>query len=64
MQVVSGPHGFDDDIGEHPIIEPLDLDVIAQRGQIAVQRPELAGRPIVIRRLRWRRLLLERGGGC
>lgn len=42
MEVIGGPHGFDDNIRERPIIEPLDLDVVAQRRQIQVHRPELA----------------------
>lgn len=48
MEVVGGAHGVDDDVGEGTRVEALDLDVIAERGEVAVQRTQLAACPVVV----------------
>ena len=46
--MVGGAHGMDDDVGEGTRVEALDLDVIAERGEVAVQRAQLATCPVVV----------------
>lgn len=48
VEVVGGAHGVDHDIGEGTGIEPFDLDVIAERRQVAVQGAKLAAAPVVV----------------
>lgn len=48
MEVVGGAHGVDDDVGEGTRVEALDLDVVAERGEVAVQRAQLAAGPVVV----------------
>lgn len=48
MEVVGGAHGVDHDIGKSTGIEPFDLDVIAERRQVAVQSAKLAAAPVVV----------------
>lgn len=52
MEVVGGAHGVDDDVGEGAGVEAFDLDVVAERRQVTVQRSELAARPVVVGVLR------------
>lgn len=54
MKVVGGAHGLDDDVGEGAGDESLQLDVVAERGKVAIQRAELATGPIIVGVLRGR----------
>lgn len=48
MELVGGAHGVDDDVGEGTRVEALDLDVVAERSEVAVQRAQLAAGPVVV----------------
>lgn len=54
MEVVGGPHGVNDDIGERTGIEALHLDMIAESRQITIERTQLAAAAVVIGELRGR----------
>ena len=58
MEAVGGAHGLHDEVGEGPGAEPLHLDVVTERGEVAVHRPELRRRDRHVVRPRTRR-----GGG-
>ena len=38
VEVVGGAHGVDVDIGEGAVVEALELDVVAEGGEVAVER--------------------------
>ncbi|KAH6791755.1 hypothetical protein C2S52_002232 [Perilla frutescens var. hirtella] len=38
MEVISGSHGVQNDVGEHAVVKPFRLNVIAERGEVAIQR--------------------------
>jgi hypothetical protein len=58
MEAVGGAHGLHDEVGEGPGAEALRLNVVTERGEIAVHRPELRCRDRhVVRTRTWR------GGG-
>ena len=38
MEVIGGSHGVQNDVGEHAVVKPFQLDMIAERGQVAIQR--------------------------
>lgn len=48
MEVVRGTHGVDDDVRECAGIEPLNLDVVAEGGEVAVQGAKLGGAPVIV----------------
>lgn len=56
MKVVGGAHGVDGDVGEGAGVEALDLDVVAQGGEVAVEGSELAAAAVVVGVLRRRRI--------
>lgn len=49
MEAVGGTHGLDDDVGESAGVEALHLDVVVKGRKVAVQGPDFATAPIVIR---------------
>lgn len=52
VEVVGGAHGVDHHVGEGAGIESLHLDVVAERGEVAIQRAQLAAAPVVVGVLR------------
>lgn len=46
--MVGGAHGVDHHIGESTGIEAFDLDMIAERGEVAIQCAKLAAAPVVV----------------
>jgi hypothetical protein len=55
MEAVGGARGLHDEVGEGPQPEPLRLDVVTERGEVAVYRPELRRRDRHVVRPRTRR---------
>lgn len=47
MEVVGGAHGLDDDVREGAGDKSLQLDVIAERGKVAIQRTELSAGQVI-----------------
>lgn len=57
VEVVGGAHGVDGNVGEGAGVEALDLDVLAQGGEVTVEAAELAAAPLAVGGLRrWRRI--------
>lgn len=54
MKAVGGAHCVDDDVREGTRIEALQMDVVAEGGEVAIQSTKLAAAPVVIRVLRRR----------
>lgn len=54
MEVISGAHCIDDDIGERAGIETFDLDMVAEGGEVAIESTQLRSISIVVGVLRWR----------
>lgn len=52
MEVVGGAHRVDNDVGEGAGTESLHLNVVTKGGEIAIQCPELAAAPVIVRELR------------
>lgn len=46
--MVGGAHCVDSDVGEGTRVEALHLDVLAERGEIAVERAEVAAAAVVV----------------
>lgn len=65
VEVEGGAHGVDGEVGEGAGVEALDLDVVAQGGEVAVEGAELAAAPVIVGvlRRRMRRRLRRRIGG-
>lgn len=63
VKAVGGAHGLDGEVGEGAGVEALDLDVVAQGGEVAVEGAELAAAPVIVGVLRRRRRLRRRIGG-
>lgn len=63
VEAVGGAHGVDGEVGEGAGVEALDLDVVAQGGEVAVEGAELAAAPVIVGVLRRRRLRRRIGGG-
>lgn len=38
MEVIGGSHGVQNDVGEHAVVKPFQLNMIAQRREVAIQR--------------------------
>lgn len=50
--MVGGAHGVDDHIGEGAGVEALQLNVVAERREVAIQCAQLAAAPVVVGVLR------------
>lgn len=60
MKAVRGAHGVDDNVRECARIKPLNLDVVAKGGEVAVQGAKLGGAPVIVGMLRRRDSHLHR----
>lgn len=60
MEVVRGAHGMDNDVRECARVKPLNLNVVAKGGEVAVQGAKLGGAPVIVGMLRRRNCHLHR----